>query len=78
MAGSALTFVLELPGIPADAADALLQRGMRLDESEPGHGIGLAVVKEIVTSYHGTIGIDSSTLGGARISVELRPSKKSS
>lgn len=64
------------PGIPEDAAETLLQRGMRLDESEPGHGIGLAVVKEIVASYHGTIGIDASTLGGARIAVEVRPSSK--
>lgn len=62
------------PGIPDDAADALLQRGMRLDESAPGHGIGLAVVKEIAASYGGAVSIDQSSLGGARITVEINPS----
>jgi two-component system sensor histidine kinase PhoQ len=65
------------PGIPDDAAEALLQRGMRLDESAPGHGIGLAVVKEIAASYGGTVRIDHSDLGGARISVDIRPGGKS-
>jgi two-component system sensor histidine kinase PhoQ len=63
------------PGIPEDAADALLQRGMRLDESAPGHGIGLAVVKEIAASYGGGVSIEKSPLGGARIQVEIRPTK---
>ena len=42
--GMVLTVSDDGPGIPQDAADALLQRGMRLDESTPGHGIGLAAV----------------------------------
>ncbi|MEX2495272.1 MAG: ATP-binding protein, partial [Woeseia sp.] len=32
------------PGIPEEVAERLLERGMRLDESAPGQGIGLAVV----------------------------------
>ena len=59
------------PGIPQDAADALLQRGMRLDESTPGHGIGLAVVKDIAHSYGGQLAIAKSDLGGAEITVSL-------
>ena len=65
------------PGIPEEAADALLQRGMRLDESAPGHGIGLAVVKEIAASYGGDINIAKSSLGGAKITVTIRPAKSS-
>jgi two-component system sensor histidine kinase PhoQ len=61
------------PGIPDDARDALLQRGMRLDESAPGHGIGLAVVKDIATSYGGDILISQSEFGGARITVTVNP-----
>ena len=61
------------PGIPADARDALLERGMRLDENAPGHGIGLAVVKELVASYNGSIEISESELGGARISISIDP-----
>jgi two-component system sensor histidine kinase PhoQ len=61
------------PGIPQDAADALLQRGMRLDESTPGHGIGLAVVKDIARSYGGRLSINTSDLGGAEITVSIPP-----
>jgi two-component system sensor histidine kinase PhoQ len=57
------------PGIPQEAADLLLKRGMRLDESAPGHGIGLAVVKDIAASYGGDITIGKSPLGGAEITV---------
>ena len=59
------------PGIPKDAAAALLQRGTRLDESTPGHGIGLAVVKDIAKSYGGDLAIGQSDLGGAEITVTL-------
>ena len=61
------------PGIPEEARDALLQRGMRLDEKAPGHGIGLAVVKDIAASYGGDIEISDSDLGGARIAVTVNP-----
>jgi len=61
------------PGIPEDAADALLHRGMRLDEATPGHGIGLAVVKDIAQSYGGQLSIQSSKLGGAEITVSIPP-----
>jgi len=59
------------PGIPADATDALLLRGTRLDESTPGHGIGLAVVKEIAESYGGQLVIRESDLGGAEFRVTI-------
>jgi two-component system sensor histidine kinase PhoQ len=71
--GMVLTVSDDGPGIPRDAADALLQRGMRLDESTPGHGIGLAVVKEIARSYGGRLSIKKSDLGGAEIMVSIPP-----
>ncbi len=71
--GMVLTVSDDGPGIPKDAADALLQRGMRLDESTPGHGIGLAVVKDIARSYGGQLSISKSELGGAEISVSIPP-----
>lgn len=66
-----LTVADDGPGIPADAAEMLLQRGTRLDESTPGQGIGLAVVKDIAESYGGELAIAASALGGAEISVTL-------
>ena len=71
--GMVLTMADDGPGIPEDAAAALLQRGMRLDESTPGHGIGLAVVKDIARSYGGQLSIQDSDLGGAEITVSIPP-----
>jgi two-component system sensor histidine kinase PhoQ len=59
------------PGIPPDAVDALLQRGTRLDESTPGHGIGLAIVQDIARSYGGDLTIARSDLGGAEVTVTI-------
>ena len=69
--GMSLTVEDDGPGIPENAADALLQRGMRLDESAPGHGIGLSIVKDIAASYGGDVRIANSDLGGAAITVTI-------
>ena len=71
--GMVLTVSDDGPGIPEDAAAALLQRGMRLDEATPGHGIGLAVVKDIAKSYGGSLAIGTSELGGAEFMVSIPP-----
>jgi two-component system sensor histidine kinase PhoQ len=71
--GMVLTVSDDGPGIPEAAAKALLQRGMRLDESTPGHGIGLAVVTDIAKSYGGYLSIQKSDLGGAEIMVSIPP-----
>jgi two-component system sensor histidine kinase PhoQ len=49
----------------------LLQRGARGDERVEGHGLGLAIVTELVAAYGGEISIGHSELGGAKIRVEL-------
>lgn len=51
-------------GMPSEDIAKALLRGSRLDQSTAGHGIGLAVVKELVEDvYGGTLEIDSSTRG---------------
>ena len=62
------------PGIPEGAVEALLNRGTRLDENTPGHGIGLAIVNDIARSYGGTLTISESDLGGAEVVVTIPPS----
>jgi two-component system sensor histidine kinase PhoQ len=69
--GMVMTVADDGPGIPDEATDALLQRGTRLDESTPGHGIGLAVVKELAESYGGELTIQRSELGGAEVRVTI-------
>lgn len=59
------------PGIPPELAETVLERGRRADEQVPGHGIGLAVVAEIVAAQRGRLRIDRSELGGACLQVEL-------
>ena len=62
------------PGIPADKIALVLQRGVRGDERVQGHGIGLAIVQDIVRSYRGDLHVgDSDELGGACFEVVLPP-----
>lgn len=70
---SELTLMIEDdgPGIPAERATQLLERGARADESVPGHGIGLAVVREIAEAYGGRLEILPSELGGAAVRLRL-------
>ena len=44
---------------------------MRLDESAPGHGIGLSIVKDIAASYGDDVEISNSALGGAAVTVTI-------
>ena len=57
------------PGV-ADP-QAILKRGVRADEQVPGHGIGLAMISDIVHAYGGELSIGRSALGGALFSVRL-------
>ena len=59
------------PGIPAEVREQVLQRGQRADPTTAGHGIGLAMVHEIVLLYGGNLRIDSSDLGGTTICITL-------
>ncbi len=59
-------------GVTEEALAALTERGHRLDESLPGHGLGLAIVREIVELYNGTLQLDRSPeLGGLRVQLSL-------
>jgi two-component system sensor histidine kinase PhoQ len=62
------------PGISAEQWNRLVQRGVRGDERVEGHGLGLAIVSEVVTAYGGRLELGSGALGGAAIRVSLPPS----
>ncbi|MFQ5566698.1 MAG: ATP-binding protein [Paracoccaceae bacterium] len=59
------------PGIPDHVAEAVFQRGARFDETAPGHGHGLAIVRDITGLYGGTVDIGASAAGGASIRLTL-------
>ena len=61
------------PGF-ADSQAVLQQRRVRLDEQVPGHGIGLAVVRDLVASHHGTLTVSRAPSGGAQVDVVLQAS----
>ena len=58
-------------GIDPSQRERLLQRGVRGDERADGHGLGLAIVTELVTAYGGQLFIEDSTLGGAKVTIKL-------
>lgn len=70
---SPLTLVVEDdgPGIPEGERERILQRGTRLDQlgsgDGMGHGLGLAVAADIIQSYRGSLDIETSARGGARV-----------
>ena len=59
------------PGIPDSRKGQILSRGLRLDTHEPGQGIGLAMVADVVDSYNGKIEIETNQAGGARFVVTI-------
>jgi two-component system, OmpR family, sensor kinase len=61
------------PGIPEDKREEVFNRFVRLSPSTSyGSGLGLALVKEIVTKFGGEVFLDRSEhLGGLRVTVTL-------
>ncbi|MDX1342912.1 MAG: ATP-binding protein, partial [Reinekea sp.] len=59
------------PGLSEQESQQVLTRGKRLDSLQPGQGIGLAMVNDILSSYRLDMSISKSPLGGARFSLAL-------
>ena len=56
----------------------MTRRGTRLDETVEGHGLGLAIAKDIVKLYGGEMQFGrSSRLGGLEVSIRLPRAKGS-
>ncbi len=67
------------PGAPPEALSRLTQRGVRLDESTDGHGLGLAIACDIVQHYGGTMRFGrSELLGGFLVQLHLPAAERGS
>jgi two-component system sensor histidine kinase PhoQ len=58
-------------GIDTNMLQEITQRGVRADQYQSGHGIGLAMVADIVASMKGHLALEKSHLGGARFVVSF-------
>ena len=61
------------PGIPAEELPFVFDRLWRGQAARhiPGSGIGLAVVREIVSRHGGSVEVDSAPEGGTRVTIRL-------
>ena len=66
-----LTIEDDGPGINKEQRDLILLRGQRADQSTPGHGLGLAMVNDMLLLYKGSMQITTSIMGGAKIIIKI-------
>ena len=59
------------PGISDNEKERILLRGQRADQNTPGHGLGLAMVNDILLMYKGSMEISKSKIGGAKIIITI-------
>lgn len=59
------------PGIPEANRKAVMARGVRLDQAHQGSGIGLAITREVIELYGGTLRLSASDLGGLKVTVNF-------
>lgn len=67
--GAMITVADDGPGVPVNQLPTLGTRGMRLDEQTPGHGLGLAIVREIAERYGGHLEFNTGRDGGLKAHV---------
>ena len=66
-----LEFSDDGPGVPQSERESIVRRGERLDENQPGSGLGLSIVADIVGELGGTITLSEAGLGGLGVRIRI-------
>jgi two-component system sensor histidine kinase RstB len=66
-AGTTIEVLDDGPGIPHSERERVFEPFVRLDESNHGSGLGLALVKRIVTNHGGTVAAEENSPHGCRL-----------
>lgn len=69
--GLQITVTDDGPGIPEADRSRLLTRGARLDETVPGHGLGLAIATDRIAAYGGRLELGQAEGVGLAVTVTL-------
>lgn len=59
------------PGLSDEQRNKLGKRGLRLDETKPGSGLGLSIVTDLVQTYRGSFALEASGRGGLKAILRL-------
>ncbi|RTQ99658.1 ATP-binding protein [Halomonas nitroreducens] len=59
------------PGIPPEQITRLGQRGQRLDEGRPGHGLGVSILMQLLDHYAGSVEFETPPDSGLRVTIRL-------
>jgi signal transduction histidine kinase len=59
------------PGLSEEERARIGKRGVRLDETKPGSGLGLSIVTDLVQSYRGKLELAASPKGGLLVKLDL-------
>lgn len=59
------------PGVAPENRESLGQRGLRLDEQVPGHGLGLSIVRDLIERYQGELHFATGAKGGLRVDIRF-------
>jgi signal transduction histidine kinase len=60
------------PGIDPAQMDSVFARGARLDETGGGHGLGLAIARDLAEATGAEISLSRSELGGLEVTIFWR------
>jgi len=67
----AITVADDGPGLTEEQRARIGKRGLRLDETKPGSGLGLSIVIELAQSYQGSCALAASPKGGLAVHLDL-------